>query len=396
MIIGLVGKPNSGKSSMFKAMTMIDVKISSVPFTTIEPNVGVGHVIVDCVCREFGVVCKPNHGYCKDGKRFVPVKIVDVAGLVPGAHEGRGLGNQFLDDLRQASVLVHIVDATGETDAEGNPGEGDPQKDIEFLEEEIDLWFAGMIEKALKKFERQIAKLGKADLLSILAEQLTGLEIRKSDVEKALNKIDELDIELDLKNKESVVAFARELRKSSKPIIIAANKIDLSKAQENFESLREKYSDSSKIIPTSAEAEIALKRAAERGYIDYLPGNSFTTKTGLDEQQKNALEFIKMRILAKYGSTGVQQCLGNAIFDLLDCIVVYPVADRNKLSDKDGRILPDAFIVPRGTTVKELAYKVHSELGDKFICGIDVRSKRKLAADYELKNKDVIEIMFAK
>jgi len=186
MMIGLIGKPNSGKSSMFKAMTMIDVKISSVPFTTIKPNVGVGHVIIDCVCKEFGVTCKPNHGFCKNGKRFVPVKIVDVAGLVPGAHEGRGLGNQFLDDLRQASALVHIVDGTGETDAEGKPGEGDPQQDIEFLEKEIDLWFASVIERALKKFEKQIAKAGKSDLLNILSEQLTGLEIKKLDVERVL------------------------------------------------------------------------------------------------------------------------------------------------------------------------------------------------------------------
>ena len=405
MIIGLVGKPNSGKSSMFKAMTMIDVKISSVPFTTIKPNIGIGHVIVDCVCKEFGVTCQPNHGLCKDGKRFVPVKIVDVAGLVPGAHEGRGLGNQFLDDLRQASVLVHIVDATGETDEEGNPGMGDPQKDIGFLENEIDLWFASIVEKALRKFERQLVKLGKADLVSVLAEQLTGLDIEKADVEEALDKTERLGIELEVKNKESVVTFARELRKLAKPIVIAANKIDLSKAQENFEIMKEKYGAADKggtampamlMIPTSAEAEIALKRAAEKGYIDYLPGNSFTTQAELDEQQKKALEFIKMRILGKYGSTGVQQCLNKAVFELLDCIVVYPVADLNKLSDKNGRVLPDAFVVPRGTTVKQLAYKVHSELGDKFICGIDVRTKIRLAADYELEDKDVVEIMFAK
>jgi ribosome-binding ATPase YchF (GTP1/OBG family) len=393
MIIGLVGKPNSGKSSMFKAMTMIDVKISSVPFTTIEPNIGVGHVIVDCACKEFGVTCAPKHGFCKNGNRFVPVKIVDVAGLVPDAHLGKGMGNQFLDDLRQASTLVHVVDATGQTDTEGNPGEGDTEKDIEFLEKEIDMWFASVIERALKKFEKQLAKAGRADMLEILSIQFTGLEIKKPDVEAALKKIDELGMSLDLKNKESIVAFARELRKTSKPIIIAANKIDLSKAQQNFEALKEKHKH---ITPTSAEAEIALKRAAEKNFIDYLPGNSFTTRADLDEQQKKALEFIKMRILAEYGSTGVQQCLQKAVFELMDSIVVYPVADRNKLSDKEGRVLPDAFVVPRGTTVKQLAYKVHTDLGDKFICGVDVRTKRKLAADHELENGDVIEIMTAK
>lgn len=392
-MIGLVGKPNSGKSSMFKAMTMIDVKISSVPFTTIDPNIGVGHIIVDCVCKEFGVTCKPKHGFCKNGKRFVPVKIVDVAGLVPDAHLGKGMGNQFLDDLRQASALVHIVDATGQTDAEGNPGEGDPEKDIEFLEKEIDMWFASVIERALVKFERQLAKAGRSDMLQIMSMQFTGLEIKKADVERVLKKIDDAGVKLDLKDKQSILTFASELRRMAKPIIIAANKIDLSRAQDNFEVLKEKHNN---IVPTSAEAEIALKRADEKGFIEYFPGNSFTTKADLNEQQKKALEFIKLRMLAKYGSTGVQQCLDKTVFGLLDSIVVYPVADRNKLSDKEGRVLPDAFIVPRGTTVKELAYKVHTDLGDKFICGVDVRTKRKLAADHELENSDVVEIMTAK
>ncbi|TAL47942.1 hypothetical protein EPN87_01810, partial [archaeon] len=109
MIIGLVGKPSSGKSSFFKAATMIDVKISAVPFTTIEPNVGMAYVVVDCPEKEMGVKCNPRTGYCRDGKRFVPVKLVDVGGLIPGSHEGRGIGNKFLDDIRQASVLVQVV-----------------------------------------------------------------------------------------------------------------------------------------------------------------------------------------------------------------------------------------------------------------------------------------------
>ncbi len=389
MMIGLVGKPSSGKSTMFKAITMIDVKISSIPFTTIEPNVGVGNIIVDCVCQEFGVECNPKHGHCKNGKRYIPVKVVDVAGLVPDAHKGRGLGNQFLDDLRQASALIHIVDATGETDQEGNPGEGDPIDDIEFLEREIDLWFSTIIEKALKKFERKLSKAGKSDLSKILSEQLSGLSIDKQEIESALDKVDKLD----LKDSSSILNFAGELRKTSKPIIIAANKVDLSKAQDNFEDLKEKYDN---IVPTSAETEIALKRADENGYIHYLPGNSFTTEKELEKEQKKALDFIKMRILGKYGHTGVQKCLNKAVIDILDNIVVYPVANKNDLTDKDGNVLPDSLIIPRGTTVKELAYKVHTDLGDKFICGVDARTKRKLSASHELKNNDVIEIITRK
>jgi hypothetical protein len=382
MIVGLVGKPSSGKSSFFKAATLIDVKITGVPFCTIKPNVGVGHVIVDCVCKEFRLNCKPKTGYCKNGKRYVPVRLVDVAGLVPGAHEGRGLGNQFLDDLRQASVLIHIVDASGTRDAEGKITSGyNPVNDIKFLEEEIDLWFAGVIKRASPKF----MKAG-TNLAQTIAEQLSGLEVSKEHVEQVLKKTSVANIE----------AFATGLRKISKPILIAANKIDLESAQENFEKL--KGGSDTMIVPASAEAEIALKKAAEKNLIDYLPGNDFKIldQSKLGSQQLKALEIIKKEVIDKYGSTGVQQCLNKSVFELLNYIAVYPVADANKLTDKDGRVLPDVFLIPKGTTMKEFAFRVHTELGEKFICGIDARTKRRLAADYQLKNNDIVEIAFAK
>jgi len=386
MQIGLVGKPSSGKSTFFKAATLIDVKITGIPFCTIKPNVGIGYVIIDCVCKEFGVKCNPRTGFCKNGKRFVPVKLIDVAGLVPGAHEGRGLGNQFLDDLRQASALIHIVDFSGLRDEEGRPTSGyDPSKDIEFLEEEIDLWFASIIEKAIKKFERSLVGKTKADLIEILAQQLSGLEISKEHVERALERASLADT----KN------FARILRKISKPILIAANKIDLKEAQENFERLKGKFPN---VIPTSAEAEVALKKAAEKNLIDYLPGDDFKIidKSKLNESQIKVLELIKKEIIEKYGSTGVQNCLNKAVFDLLNYIAVYPVADSKKLTDKEGNVLPDVFLVPKGMSLKEFAFKIHSEIGEKFICGIDARTKKKLSADYQLQNKDVVEIAFAK
>jgi hypothetical protein len=386
MIVGLVGKPSSGKSSFFKAATLIDVKITGVPFCTIKPNVGIGYVIIDCVCKEFNLKCSPKTGYCKNGKRYVTIRLVDVAGLVPGAHKGRGLGNQFLDDLRQASALIHTVDCSGLTDPEGKPTVGhDPAFDIEFLEKEIDLWFASVIGRAVKKFERKIAVSAKIDLVNILTEQLSGLEISRQHIEQALEKTSITDIE----------NFAKFLRKTSKPIIVAANKIDLKPAQENFEKLKEKKDA---IIPTSAEAEIALKKAAEKKLIDYLPGNDFKilNQSKLESQQLKALETIKREVIDRYGSTGVQQCLNKAVFELLSYIAVYPVADANKLTDKDGNVLPDVFLVLKGTTMKEFAFCVHTELGEKFICGIDARTKRRLAADYQLKNNDVVEIAFAK
>ena len=381
MIVGLVGKPSSGKSSFFKAATLIDVKITGIPFCTIKPNIGVGYVIIDCACKEFGIKCDPKAGYCKNGKRFVPVKLVDVAGLVPGAHEGRGLGNQFLDDLRQASALIHIVDVSGTRDAEGKITSGyDPENDIKFLEEEVDLWFAAVIKKATQKIGR-----GTTDVPQTLAEQLSGLEISKKQVERTLNKTS-------LTNAE---AFASELRKISKPILIAANKIDLKPAQENFEKLKHKYQN---LVPTSAESEIALKKAAEKGLINYLPGDSFTIsdQSKLAGPQLNVLEIIRKEVIEKYGSTGVQDCLNKAVFELLNYIAVYPVEDENKFSDKSGNILPDVHLIPNGTTALELAFRIHTDIGNKFVSAIDVRTKRRLGKDCILKNNDVIKIMTSK
>ncbi len=381
MLIGLVGKPNSGKSSFFKAATLIDVKISSVPFTTIEPNVGIAYVITDCVCKEFGVECNPKYGKCSKGKRFIPVKLMDVAGLVPGAHKGKGLGNKFLDDLRQADALIHVVDFSGYTDAEGKPTSNyNPENDIKFLEEEIDYWFASKMEKALDKYYRDRSP-NKPKLEDFLFTQLSGLQIPKEKIQEALEKV----------STSNILEFSKYLRKISKPILIAANKIDLKSAQANYEKLKGKYD----LIPTSADAEILLKTAHERSYIYYFPGNGFESVKELDEVQTKVLNKIK-EILDKYGSTGVQACINKIVFDILKMIVVYPVADANKLSDKDGNILPDAFLVKKGTKLREFAYKIHTDIGKKFICGIDARSKKRLSADYELKDRDVIEIRFAK
>ncbi|MDI6826237.1 MAG: redox-regulated ATPase YchF [Candidatus Aenigmarchaeota archaeon] len=385
MQIGLVGKPSCGKSSFFKAATLIDVKITGIPFCTIEPNVGIGYITTDCVCKKYGVKCNPQNSICKDGKRFIPVKLIDVAGLVPGAHEGRGLGNKFLDDLRQASVLIHIVDCSGTRDAEGKITTNyDPSFDVEFLEKEIDLWFAGVIKRAIEKFAR-ISTSSKSDLIQVLTENLSGLGITKEHISLALEKSSIGNVE----------RFANVIRRISKPIVIAANKIDLKSSQENFEKLKEKYKDLL-IIPTSAEAEIALKKASEKGLIEYLPGDDFKIldQSRLDEEQRKGLETIKNEVIKKYGSAGVQECLNKAVFSVLDYIVVYPVADINKLSDKKGNVLPDAFLVKNGTTLKEFAFSIHSEIGERFIGGLEAKTKRKLGADYTLKNNDVIEILF--
>lgn len=384
MEIGLIGKPSSGKSSFFKAATMIDVPIDSRPFTTIKPNIGIGYVTVSCVEKEFNTKCKPNHGKCEDGIRYIPIKIWDVAGIVPGAHLGKGLGLKFLDDIRQASVLIHIIDTSGKTDSEGNPTSNhDPVEDVRFVENEIDEWFKGIISKAIDKYNQK-SKTGKIDIIDVLEEQLSGLQIKRQKIEEVFNET----------GLEDVVKFSKTLRKASKPIIIAANKIDLENSEKNFERLKNNFGHL-KIIPTSAAAEIALRTANEKGLIKY-SGDEFSVNFALEKKQMDGLNFIKENVLKKYGSTGIQKCLNEAIFNTLGCIIVYPVANSSKLTDSKGNVLPDAYIVKKGTTIKQFAFMIHTDLGERFIGGIDARTGRKLGQDYELKNNDVIEILFKK
>jgi len=386
MQIGIIGKPSSGKSTFFKAATMIDVPIASYPFTTIKPNIGMGHVTTKCACKEYNVKCNPKNSICKNGMRYIPVKLLDVAGLVPDAHLGKGMGNEFLDDLRQASCLIHVVDVSGTTDVEGRPAKDyDPCNDIRFLEREIDLWFSKIVQRALEKYNQKI-KYSKVDLVDILTNQLTGLQVTKEHITHVLENTGIEDIE----------KFSTEIRKLSKPILISANKSDLSESEENIKKMRKEFSDLT-IIPTSSASEIALKNAVENNLIDYTKDDFIVKDSSkLDKKQLDGLDFIKDNVLTKYGSTGVQQCLNEAVFHMLGYIVVYPVADINKLTDKKNNVLPDAFLVKEGTTLKEFAGMVHSDMADKFIGGLEAKTKMKLGTDYKLKNNDVIKILFQK
>jgi len=396
-LVGIVGKPNVGKSTFFSAATLATVEIANYPFTTIKPNRGMGYLRTQCVCKELNVKDNPVNSVCIDGVRLIPVELVDTAGLVPDAWQGRGLGNQFLDEIRRADALIHIVDASGSTDLEGKivgPGAHDPLEDVRFLEREITMWIVQILKRDWLKIARTVES-GQADLFAGLEERLSGLSVNRRHILAALHRTGLNAEKPTAWSNDEFVGFVDILRAVSKPMLIAANKIDMPLAEENVERLRETgYT----VVPCCAEAELALRRAAEKGLIKYLPGDrgfEVVDPAVIADRQRKALEIVRDKVL-KYRATGVQEAINTAFFGLLNMIVVYTVEDAERLSDHNGRILPDARLVPKGTTAKELAYIIHTDLGDNFIHAVDVKSKMRRGEDHVLQDKDVISIISAK
>ena len=394
MLIGLIGKPSSGKSTFFKASTLAEVEIANYPFTTIKPNSGIGFVSVDCVDKEFNKQCNPREGFCINHRRFIPVQMMDVAGLVEGASEGKGKGNQFLDDLRQADGFIHVIDISGSTDKDGNPVEPlshDPSNDVEFLDHELDMWYYQLLKKGWDKFARKVQGENQ-DIKKALAKQLSGLKVTEENVEACIKKL-KLSHKPTEWNDNELKQLSSELRKL-KPMIIAANKLDVEGALLNLDKLKKKFPEY-KIIGCSSEIELALREAAKKNLIEYVPGDSdFKIKGKLNDKQKKGLDFVK-KYLKEYDKSGVQEILNTLVFEMLDYIVVYP-GGVNKLEDKNGNVLPDCFLMKNGSTALDFAYRLHTDFGDNFIKAIDVKNKRPVGKDYRLKHRDVIEIMYKK
>jgi ribosome-binding ATPase YchF (GTP1/OBG family) len=396
MLIGVVGKANVGKSTFFKAATLADVLIANYPFATIKPNHGMGYVRVNCIDTFFKVRCNPREGFCINGQRFVPVELLDVAGLVPGAHEGRGLGNQFLDDLSAADLLIHVVDMAGTTDSEGKPCTGhDPCKDITFLEEELDFWYLGILKKVWRTFIRKI-EVEHSEFAKGVAKQFSGLKVDEEIVKKAISNL-KVDVEKERASEwteERLFEFARELRILSKPMIIAANKSDMPDFEKNLMNAKERF-PGLLIVPCSAVSELALREASRAETIEYIPGDpdfKIIKPSEIDERKKKGLEMIKEKIFGKWKSTGVQEVLNKAVFDYLKYVYIFP-GGLNKLADSKGNVLPDCYLMPPGTTALNFAFRIHTDIGNNFVKAIDVKKRVPIGKDAVLKNGDVIEIM---
>jgi len=397
-LLGLVGKTNVGKSTFFSAATMIEVPAENRPFVTIDPNVGVAYVRKRCAHVDLGLPkCDPVDGVCMEGWRFMPVKLVDVAGLVPNASEGRGLGTKFLDEVRKADALLVVVDASGSTDAEGNPvppGTHDPVEDVNILLKEFSAWMAKQLLKDWKSFALKATTLG-VRASEALKERLSGFSVKEEHILKALNELN-LDENLTKWSTEDVKKFVEKLVEL-RPKVIVANKADVDGAEKGVERLREAY-PRVPVVPTSAAAELILRKAAKSGAVRYVPGDpgfEVVDENKLSSKQKKILKIIEEKVFNKWGNTGVVQSLNEAVFGQLDMVVVYPVHDAHKFTDSEGRVLPEARLVPKGTKLKDFAALVHSDLARGFLYAIDARSGRRLGADAEVYDGLVVKIVSA-
>ncbi len=389
MLIGIVGKPNVGKSTFFKAATLTDVLIANYPFATIKPNHAMAYVKIPDLAKEFNRVSNPREGYVKKGLRFIPFELMDVAGLVQGASEGRGLGNQFLDDLAAADAFIHVVDMSGETDSEGKPATNYvPSNDIKFIEHELDLWYLGILKKVWMVFARR-TEMEHTELAKALAKQFSGLKVTVTDVERVLKKLPFAQEKPSHWTEPQLEMFAQLLRKETKPMIIAANKVDRPRGRENFELIKKEFSYP--IVPCFADGELSLRQADKAGLVEYVPGErTFEIKKEVSDKQKEALEAIQ-KVIEEFGSTGVQEVLNKAVFETLGYVAIYPAG--SKLEDSKGNVLPDCFLMPPESTALDFAYRLHSDIGKNFVKAIDVRTKKAVGKEYVLKQGDGLEIM---
>jgi len=385
-LIGLVGKPSAGKSSTMNSLTDASSKVGNFPFTTIDPQRAIGYLQIDCACARYDVSskCKPNYGSCINGRRSVPIELLDVAGLVPGAHEGKGLGNKFLDDLRHADALIHVVDVSGTTDAEGKETRGyDPSVDIAWLRSEIVAWIKGNIWQRWGSIKRRHVAI-KATAVETLQNQFSGYGSTAPVVARTLDRL-ALKEPLEEWSEATVEQVVNMFIDVKFPTVLALNKTDHADADRNIAKIA-KMQDPNKIVLCSAISEIFLRKMAKQGYIRYVEGSEFVDTredliadgdpTGgglkeLDEKNRNRIENLRDMVLFRFQSTGVVQVLAKAA-ELLGLVPIFPVRNvSNFTTGSDAKhVFKDCVLVKRNTTVGEVGRKVMGDAPIAYVEGV--------------------------
>ncbi|KAL0587653.1 hypothetical protein ABG067_002672 [Albugo candida] len=413
VIIGCVGKPSAGKSTFFNAVTDGKAKTGNFPFTTIEPNEGITYFMSQCPCvaKNKSSVCQPRYGKCVQGTRHIPIKLLDVAGLIPGASEGAGLGNKFLDDLRHANVLMHIIDVSGRTNEKGEETIGyDPINDAEWLTREIHSWIYTNLHKRWNTIARR-HQATKSTLLKTFLNQLSGYGASASLIGPMLDQLGYKDpCDLSTWSDREIAGLVSQFMSDRFPTILVLNKVDHGgETDKNIERIVEKYG-SNHCFVCSAAAECFLRAAVKQRYIDYEPGSMFfstaedeaqtgSTESGsaslipADTKIANRLAKVSDMVLFRYGSTGVRAAI-NAAVQACDVVVVYPVKSLKKFStNPNGKgVFGDAILIKRDSTIRELAFRVSQNVGYHFAFA-EGEDGRKLAEDDPIvQDKMIIKI----
>lgn len=385
--IGLIGKPNVGKSTLFSALTKTPVEIANYPFTTLKPNVGIAWLTARCPESEIEGKCTPREGTCTEGTRYIPVEIIDVPGLIPGASEGKGMGNEFLDNIRDSEAIIHVFDASGMTAADGTSlGEArDPVEDILTIEGELISWMAERIYRDWDKFSR------KSDASSekperTLDRKIASFGITEPQIAYLFTK-EKFPEKLAKWEMSDAVRFASLVFRHIKPIVRVANKADAA-PEEFIERLRE-FDSSIRFI--SGEYELALEKAVSAMIADST-GSGFTISERATDPQKKALDRIRTFVSEPH-VTRIGDIISEVVRNVLGYVVVYPVADESTWGDNKGNILPDAFLMPSGSTALQLAFKIHTDIGEGFIRAIDCRSRRAIGKDHVIQDSEVIRVV---
>ncbi|MEM1946917.1 MAG: redox-regulated ATPase YchF [Candidatus Caldarchaeum sp.] len=397
-LAGIVGKPNVGKSTLFAALSLTDVEIANYPFTTKKANVGVTYLRIDCVCKKLGVKDNPRNSLCIDGVRLVPIQIIDCPGIIQDAHRGKGLGLQFLDEIRQASALIVVADASGGTTADGTPaepGSHDPVEDVRMVLREFDIWVRDILSKHWPRIARG-AEARQLSLVSEVAKTLSGLGVSEAVTQDAFNSTG-LNVSKPTSwSQEDLLILASALRERTKPVVVAANKCDIPGSEQGVQRLRQAGYD---VVPCSAEAERMLRLAASKNLVKYTPGDAgfmVVDKAVLTEPQRKALNKIREMVFERWGNTGVQQVINKVYLEKLQYIPVYPVENPHSLSDHEGNVLPDVYLMPKNSTPRDLAFKIHSDLGEGYLYAVDAITGLRLSDTHALKANQVVSIVSTK
>lgn len=302
----------------------------------------------------------------------MPIELLDVAGLVPGAHMGKGLGNRFLDDLRHADALVHVVDVSGTTDAEGKATRGyDPSQDIVWLRSEIVRWIQGNLMQRWGNIKRRHTAT-KSTSVETLQINFSGYGSTAVVVARCLDRL-QLKEPLQDWSDETVEQVVNAFVDEKFPTVIALNKIDHPDADKNIAKIA-KMNDPKTLVLCSAISEVFLRRLAKQGFVRYVEGSEFVDtredliEAGeadggglkeLDEKLKTRIDNLRDLVLYRFGSTGVHQVLSRAA-ELLGLVPVFPVRNIGTFAsgDRDSGVFRDCVLVKKGSTVGDVYRKI--------------------------------------